>query len=423
MPADSGSKQTSDHGDKISLGPTTDADKNVSTPEGHNSIVDAVRQGVHRRSFMKALGGVAGGVALANANRAHASGNSWAHVLDDIPEATLLDMYDKMLKIRWWEEGIKDVFLGGKDDMYGVVHLYIGEEAVACGAIGALNDDDFVTSHHRGHGHLIAKGGDLNKMSAEIFFRETGYNHGYGGSMHITDMSKGILGMNGIVGVSHLLAAGAAHGIKVRGTQQVSVSFGGDGSVNNGWFYAALRNSALYKLPFISIVENNGYQTSIPAIETNPVRDLSKIAHGLDIPGYTVDGQDTLAMYGVMKHAVDRARNGEGPTLIEAKTYRFYDHAGLSGAKSGVLGAFGLPYRSDKDLMAWIANDPLPKFRNTLVAIGALTQKQADEMEADVKKQVAESIEFARNSPKPQQDRGLSNVYAQGSVSPSQMYA
>ena len=128
-------------------------------------------------------------------------------------------------------------------------------------------------------------------------------------------------------------------------------------------------------------------------------------------------------MYGVMKHAVDRARNGEGPTLIEAKTYRFYDHAGLSGAKSGVLGAFGLPYRSDKDLMAWIANDPLPKFRNTLVAIGALTQKQADEMEADVKKQVAESIEFARNSPKPQQDRGLSNVYAQGSVSPSQMYA
>ena len=160
-----------------------------SAPEGHNSIVDAVRQGVHRRSFMKALGGVAGGVALANANRAHASGNSWAHVLDDIPEATLLDMYDKMLKIRWWEEGIKDVFLGGKDDMYGVIHLYIGEEAVACGAIGALNDDDFVTSHHRGHGHLIAKGGDLNKMSAEIFFRETGYNHGYGGSMHITDMS------------------------------------------------------------------------------------------------------------------------------------------------------------------------------------------------------------------------------------------
>ena len=372
---------------------------------------------------MKALGGVAGGVALANASSARASGNSWAHVLDDIPEATLLGMYDKMLKIRWWEEGIKDVFLGGKDDMYGVIHLYIGEEAVACGAIGALNDDDFVTSHHRGHGHLIAKGGDLNKMSAEIFFRETGYNHGYGGSMHITDMSKGILGMNGIVGVSHLLAAGAAHGIKVRGTQQVSVSFGGDGSVNNGWFYAALRNSALYKLPFISIVENNGYQVSIPATETNPVRDLSKIAHGLDIPGYTVDGQDTLAMYSVMKHAVDRARNGEGPTLIEAKTYRFYGHSGLSGAKIGVLGAFGLPYRSDKDLMAWIANDPLPKFRNTLVAFGALTQKQADEMEADVKKQVAESIEFARNSPKPQQDRGLSNVYAQGSVSPSQMYA
>jgi len=394
-------------------------------PEQTDRIDQNPQNTMRRRSFMKALGGVAGGVAvMANAKRAAATGGSgWAYVLDDISDDKLIDMYDKMLKIRWWEEGIKDAFLGGKDDLYGVVHLYIGEEAVACGAIGALNDDDFIASHHRGHGHLIAKGGDLDKMSAEIFFRETGYNKGYGGSMHITDMSKGILGMNGIVGVSHMLAAGAAHGIKVRGTNQVAVAFGGDGSVNNGWFYGALRNAALYKLPFISIVENNGFQVSIPAVETNPVRDLSKIAHGLDIPGYTVDGQDTLAMYSVMKTAVERARAGLGPTLIEAKTYRFYDHAGLSGAKSGVLGAFGLPYRSDKDLMAWIANDPLPKYRNTLVSIGVLTEEKANQMEADVKKQVAASIDFARKSPKPQQDMGLSNVYAQGAVAPSQMFA
>jgi len=394
-------------------------------PEQTDRIDQNPQNTMRRRSFMKALGGVAGGVAvMANAKRAAATGGSgWAYVLDDISDDKLIDMYDKMLKIRWWEEGIKDAFLGGKDDLYGVVHLYIGEEAVACGAIGALNDDDFIASHHRGHGHLIAKGGDLDKMSAEIFFRETGYNKGYGGSMHITDMSKGILGMNGIVGVSHMLAAGAAHGIKVRGTNQVAVAFGGDGSVNNGWFYGALRNAALYKLPFISIVENNGFQVSIPAVETNPVRDLSKIAHGLDIPGYTVDGQDTLAMYSVMKTAVERARAGEGPTLIEAKTYRFYGHSGLAGAKSGVLGAFGLPYRSDKDLMAWIANDPLPKYRNTLVSIGVLTEEKANQMEADVKKQVAASIDFARKSPKPQQDMGLSNVYAQGAVAPSQMFA
>ena len=392
----------------------------------HKPAQNEPNAGVRRRSFMKALGGVAGGVAVmsAAAKRVQATGGSgWSYVLDDISDDKLIDMYDKMLKIRWWEEGIKEVFLGGKDDMYGVIHLYIGEEAVACGAIGALNDDDFIASHHRGHGHLIAKGGDLDKMSAEIFFRETGYNKGYGGSMHITDMSKGILGMNGIVGVSHMLAAGAAHGIKVRGTNQVAVAFGGDGSVNNGWFYGALRNAALYKLPFISIIENNGFQTSIPAVETNPVRDLSKIAHGLDIPGYTVDGQDTLAMYSVMKTAVERARAGLGPTLIEAKTYRFYGHSGLAGAKSGVLGAFGLPYRSDKDLMAWIANDPLPKYRNTLVSIGVLTEEKANQMEADVKKRVAESIEFARNSPKPGQDMGLSNVYAQGAVAPSQRYA
>ena len=380
------------------------------------------RKGFRRRSFLKSLGGIAGGVAiLANADIAKAS-NGWsAGTLDDLPKEKLLDMYNKMLKSRWWEEGIKEAFLAGKDNLYGVCHLYIGEEGVACGAIGALNADDFIVSNHRGHGHLIAKGGDLNKMSAEIFFREGGYNQGYGGSMHITDLSKGILGMNGIVGVSHLLAGGAAYGIKVRGTKQVAVAFGGDGSVNNGWFYSALRNGALYKLPLILIVENNGWQVSIPAEQTISIRDLSKIAVGLDIPNYSVDGQDALAVYSVMKRAVDRARAGEGPTLIEAKTYRFYDHAGMAGAKPGVLGAHGLPYRSDRDLMAWIANDPLPKFRNTLIAIGVLTDKDADQMEADVKKEVAASIDFARSSPQTKPESGLKNVYAQGTVSPSQM--
>jgi pyruvate dehydrogenase E1 component alpha subunit len=396
-------------------------DTQIDQPASAESAAAPQKKGVRRRSFMQALGGVAGGVAVMTAAGRAKAGNSWDSATD-LSDEKLLEMYTKMLKSRWWEEGMKDVFLKGDDKMYGVCHLYIGEEAVAGGCIGALNDDDYIVSHHRGHGHLINKGGDLNKMSAEMFFREGGYNKGFGGSMHITDVSKGILGMNGIVGVSHMLGAGAAYGIKVRGGKQVAVSFGGDGSVNNGWFYGALRNAALYKLPFISVVENNGFQVSIPTTETISVRDLSTIGRGLEIPSYTVDGQDIFAVYAVMKRAVERARNGEGPTLIEAKTHRFYDHAGMARAKIGTLGAFGLPYRSDRDVHAWIANDPLPKFKNALINLGILDEKKAAAMEADMKKQVQASIEFARKSPMPKQDSGLSNVFATGTVSASQMY-
>lgn len=397
-------------------------DNHTDSPTASVESAATPRKGVRRRAFMQALGGVAGGVAvMASAGRANA-GNSWDST-SDLTDDKLLDMYTKMLKSRTWEEGMKDVFLKGDDKMYGVCHLYIGEEAVAGGCIGALNDDDYIVSHHRGHGHLINKGGDINKMSAEMFFRDGGYNRGFGGSMHITDVSKGILGMNGIVGVSHILGAGAAYGIKVRGTKQVAMSFGGDGSVNNGWFYGALRNAALYKLPFVSIVENNGFQVTIPTTETISVRDLSTIAKGLEIPSYTVDGQDIFAVYAVAKQAVERARAGLGPTLIEAKTHRYYDHAGMARAKIGVLGAFGLPYRSDRDLHTWIANDPLPKFKNALINLGILDEKKAAAMEADMKKQVQASIEFARKSPMPKQELGLTNVFAQGSVPASQIYA
>jgi pyruvate dehydrogenase E1 component alpha subunit len=181
--------------------------------------------------------------------------------------------------------------------------------------------------------------------------------------------------MNGIVGVSHILAAGAAYGIKVKGTKQVAVAFGGDGSVNNGWFYGGLKNAAHYKLPLIIVIENNGWQVSNPTENSIHLRNLSTLAKGLEVPGYTVDGQDVLAVHSVMRDAVARARNGEGPTLIEAKTYRFYDHNGLAGAEQGVLGAFGLPYRSDRDVRAWIANDPLTRFRDQLIAIGILTEE------------------------------------------------
>ena len=377
-------------------------------------------RGISRRTFLKGLAGAAAGLAFVSSGLpARAAG--WNRgIIHELSDEKLIDMYVRMLRSRHWEEAMKDLFLMGKDGLYGAFHIYIGQEAVAVGAISALNDDDYIASTHRGHGHLIAKGGDLRKMSAEIFFRETGYNKGFGGSMHITDVSKGILGMNGIVGPSHLLAAGAAYGIKVRGTNQVAMSFGGDGSVQNGWFWAALRNAALYNLPLICVIENNFFQIAMPVERTISIKDLSQIGLGLGIPSETVDGNDVLAVYDVAKRAVDRARNGGGPTLIEAKTYRWYDHAGFAGAQVGVQGAFGLPYRSDREVRAWMAKDPIARFRETLIMNGVLAEEQAREIEEQVIAEVADSIEFARNSPPPKPDAALSHVFVEGQVPATQ---
>ena len=296
-------------------------------------------------------------------------------------------------------------------------------EASAVGVMAALNEDDYIASNHRGHAHLIAKGGDINKMSAELMFKESGYNKGFGGSMHITDASKGILGMNGIIGPQYLFAAGAAYSAKVRGTQQVAVAFGGDGSVNNGWYYSGLRNAALYKLPMIAVIENNGYQMSMPQQRTNSLMNLHDFGAGLNIHHEAVNGMDVIAVYAVAKRAVERARAGEGPTLIETKTYRYYDHAGLAGAKPGELGAFGLPYRSDTEVRAWIAEDPIPKLRRQLVLNNIMTEAEADQVEADMKTLVAESIDLARAAPSPKQDAALAHVFADSLVSPSQFIA
>lgn len=241
--------------------------------------------------------------------------------------------------------------------------------------------------------------------------------------MHLTDATKGILGMNGIIGPQYLIAAGAAYSAKVRGTKQVAMAFGGDGSVNNGWYYSGLRNAALYNLPLIVVIENNGYQINMPQERTNSLRDLSNFGAGLQIAHETVNGMDIMAVHSVAKRAVDRARSGRGPTLIEAKTYRFYDHSGLAGAKPGVLGAFGLPYRKDSEVRAWIAEDPIPKFKRQLVANSVLTSEEADKIEADVKAEVAKSIEFARNSPSPNPSSGLGHVFAGASVPASQFLA
>lgn len=334
----------------------------------------------------------------------------------------LLTLYQRMNASRKWETAMKDLFVGGKDDLYGAFHTYVGEEAMAVGVIGALNDDDFIASTHRGHGHLIAKGGDLNKMAAEIFFKETGYNKGYGGSMHITDMSKGIMGMNGIVGASYYMAAGAAIRALVKGTKQVSVAFFGDGAANSPYYFSAIRSCANQKLPAIFVNENNFTYMGVPMATVAPTKYISEYTKGLDIPHHVVDGNDVTAVYAATKEAVEWARAGRGPTMIEGLTYRWYDHSGFAGGRFGVDAAWGLPYRSDEEVRQWMTRDPILRFKTWLLDKKLATANELSTIEADAKAAVEAAITFARQSKDPDPHAGVLNTHASGAVSATQFF-
>jgi pyruvate dehydrogenase E1 component alpha subunit len=222
--------------------------------------------------------------------------------------------------------------------------------------------------------------------------------------------------MNGIVGASHLFAAGAAYGIKVKGTDQVAVSFGGDGSIQGNFFSSAANAAATWKLPWIAILENNGFQIWVRASDVYSIVDLAQRGQGYAIEGHVVDGNDVLAVYHAAKQAVAKARAGDGPTIIECKTYRWYDHYGAGGAKIGMDGAFGLGYRSDRELRDWMAKDPVARFRSRLVAQNVLSEQRADEIVAKVRQAVEDAVAFAKAQPVPNAEDGLRNVFAQGLV-------
>jgi TPP-dependent pyruvate/acetoin dehydrogenase alpha subunit len=345
-----------------------------------------------------------------------------ADVVAALPKEKLLRMYELMTASRKWETAMKDLFLGAKDGLYGAFHTYVGEEAIAVGAISALNDDDYIASTHRGHGHLIAKGGDLNKMSAEIFFKATGYNKGYGGSMHITDMSKGIMGMNGIVGASYYMAAGAAIRARVRNTKQVGVAFFGDGAAGSPYYFSAVRSCANLKLPVIFVAENNFQYMGVPMAITVPTKYITEYTKGLDIPHHLVDGNDVTAMYAATQQAVEWARAGKGPTVIEGMTYRWYDHAGFAGGRVGQDAAMGLPYRSDEEVKQWMSRDPNVRFKNWLIAKGLASEAELSGLESKAQAAVDASIEFARKSADPNPEDGVLNTYANSAAEATQFF-
>ena len=345
-----------------------------------------------------------------------------ADAVSALPKEKVLRMYELMTSSRKWETAMKDLFLGAKDGLYGAFHTYVGEEAIAVGTMTALNDDDYIASTHRGHGHLIAKGGDLNKMSAEIFFKATGYNKGYGGSMHITDMSKGIMGMNGIVGASYYMAAGAAIRARVKNTKQVGVAFFGDGASASPYYFSAVRSCANLKLPVIFVAENNFQYMGVPMAITVPTKYITEYTKGLDIPHHLVDGNDVTAVYAATKEAVEWARAGKGPTVIEGMTYRWYDHAGFAGGRVGQDAAMGLPYRSDEEVKQWMSRDPNVRFKAWIIAKGLAAESDLAAIEAKAQAAVDASIEFARKSADPNPEDGVLNTYANSAAEATQFF-
>ncbi len=311
----------------------------------------------------------------------------------------LLHLYERMRLIREFETRLHQDFAAGK--IPGFVHLYAGEEAIAVGICSQLRDNDFITSTHRGHGHCIAKGVDINAMMAEIYGKATGACKGKGGSMHIADVSKGMLGANGIVGGGPPLAAGAALTAKVKGTDQVSVCFFGDGASNQGTFHEALNLASIWNLPVLFVAENNGYAETTSTEYSMGGRDIADRAHAYGMPGVVVDGQDVFAVYEAASEALRRAKAGEGPTLLECKTYRYFGH----------FEGDGITYRSREEEQLAKDRDCLLRFRAAVTERGLLTEADFDAVDARVQAAIAEAVAFADRSPMPDVAEVFTDVY------------
>lgn len=319
----------------------------------------------------------------------------------DLSRETLIDIHQRMVRIRIFEEEAGKLMESGK--VPGALHLYVGEEAVAAGVMVHLSAQDQITSTHRGHGHLVAKGGDLKRMYAELFGRAAGYCKGKGGSMHISDMELGMLGANGIVGAGPPIAIGAAFSNKYRGTDNVTCCFFGDGASNEGTFHESANMAALYKLPVVLVCENNGFGEYTRQDRHQAVHDIADRASGYGMPGVIVDGMDAVAVYEAAGEAIARARRGGGPTLLECKTYRFYDHVGVRG--------MGVVYRDDSEVLEWRKRDPIVLFETRLAEEGILSAEAAAALHESVLVEVREAIAFAEASPFPSDDALLEDVY------------
>jgi acetoin:2,6-dichlorophenolindophenol oxidoreductase subunit alpha len=317
----------------------------------------------------------------------------------DLPHDRMIELLRQMERIRLFEETAEQLYMRGL--IHGTMHLSIGQEAAAVGAIAALEPHDLILSTHRGHGHCIAKGADIRLMMAEFMGKENGYCHGRGGSMHIADVEGGNLGANGIVAGGLPIAAGVGLSLKMQGRDEICMAFFGDGAANEGAFHESLNSAAIWGLPIVFFCENNQYAMSMSVRDAFPRIDISERAAAYNIPGITVDGNNLLEVYEVASVAVSRARSGRGPTLMEARTYRWRGH---SKSDRNL-------YRTQEEIEMWKGRDPIVRFRQFLIDEGVLDQARAAEISQAVKEEIAAAVAFAEASPDPDPARMEDEVY------------
>ena len=323
--------------------------------------------------------------------------------MSTISPDTVTDLHRRMVRIRFFEEAAGRLFEANK--IPGFIHLYVGQEAVAAGVCVALRHEDQISSTHRGHGHLVAKGGDLKKMMAELMGRATGYCGGKGGSMHVCDLELNMLGANGIVGGGVPIAVGAGFANKYRGNDTVSVAFFGDGTTNIGAFHEAANMAAALRLPVLFVCENNEYAEYTPRERTMAIKDVAERAAAYGMPGTVVDGMDALAVHEATRQALETIRAGEGPSFLECKTYRYYNHHGIQ--------TLGMKYRSDDEVEEWRQRDAIAALERVMVADGVATGADIEAARTAVQAEVDAAIAFAEASPLPDPGELLDNVYTE----------
>jgi pyruvate dehydrogenase E1 component alpha subunit len=320
-----------------------------------------------------------------------------------VDKKTLKELFTRTLKTRLFEEKVWDLF--GENLVPGTLHLYLGQEAVAAGVTTALKDSDWIQSSHRGHGHVVAKGADMNSALAELLGKKTGSCKGKGGSMHITQFDVGVLGATGVVASGLPIAVGAALSCQMRGTNDVVACFFGDGASNNGTFGESLNMSAIWKLPLVWIVENNFYAMGTPIKLTCPSQSIAQRAEAYCIPSVVVDGNNALEVYEATVEAVKRAREGGGPTLIECQTYRMKGHSRFDPAK----------YRPQEEADHWLSEekDAVNVIQKIALDQGAITEKDAQKIRDKLQKEIDKAAEFAKKSELPSPEEALDDVYAE----------
>ena len=381
---------------------------------------------VSRRAFLQTV--AASGVAFAAVSNglqkvAMADAYSQFHAAE-LSEEKLTWMYEVMLKGRLFDLSIADRMVAGDPTLqkrYPMFHCTCGHEAIGAGIVAAIEKDDWFYPTHRLAVHAIARGMDMGKILATTFYKTGGYTDGRGNHFHMSSRKHKSPNAAGLIGMEPVIAAGTAYGQMIKnkrdGTSHITVKSSGDGDYNCPDTFIALNEAALFNLPIVFVVENNGYQMYARTDQTMKIRDVAERGKGFGIPARIVDGQDPLAVYNAMKEAVARARAGEGPTIVEAKTYRYFDHFGVIGynPKNG-MGSYGLFYRSDKELRHWLAKDPVENFKKTLIDLGVIDEQKAAEMLAKTKADVAAAWEWALAQPNPRSEDALKFAYADGNV-------